>query len=184
MTSELRWSVGDRTSVTDVIAPLVVDAFPWGFTGITVRYQTRDWSCGPASIVNGCRVLGVRISERTVRAACGTTSDGTDELQMIAGMRSLGLTATEHHSSDVATAWAFVRSNSIDGRPTLLCLDQWRHWVTIVGSVGNTVILIDSVDTKSNRSENGVHVLSRPRLMGRWRCRNEDEPFYAIAMGK
>jgi hypothetical protein len=103
---------------------------------------------------------------------------------MIAGIRGLGLTATPHSSADVATAWAFVRSNAMEGRPTLICIDQWRHWVAVIGAVGNLVIIADPIDTKSNRAENGIHALSRPRLLRRWRCRDEQQPFYAIAMGK
>jgi len=126
----------------------------------------------------------MRVSERSVRSLCGTTHEGTDDEQMISAIRALGLTATAHHSSDVAAAWAFVRSNAMEGRPSLICIDQWRHWVSLIGVVGGLVILVDPVDTKSNRAENGIHTLSRPRLVRRWRCRNEDEPFYAIAMGK
>lgn len=159
-------------------------SIPSGSTRYHVRYQAEDWSCGPASIINGCRVLGVKASERSVRSLCGTTLNGTDDDQMIAGIRALGLTATPHHSSDAPAAWAFVRSNIMEGRPSLICIDQWRHWVSLIGIVGGLVILADPVDTKSNRSENGIHSLSRPRLVRRWRCRNEDEPFYAIAMGK
>lgn len=149
-----------------------------------MRYQTDDRSCGPASIVNGSRVLGLRISERSARSACGTTSDGTDDCQMVIGIRSLGMTATAHHSADVAAAWAFVRSNAMEGRPSLICIDQWRHWVALIGTIGNLVIVADPIDTKSNRLENGILTLSRPGLVRRWRCRNEQEPFYAIAMGK
>lgn len=134
--------------------------------------------------MNGCRVLGVRVSERTVRSLCGTTAEGTDDDQMIAGIRGLGLTATPHSSSDVAAAWAFVRSNAMEGRPSLICIDQWRHWVAVIGVVGNLVIIADPIDTKANRAENGIHTLSRPRLLRRWRCRDEQRPFYAIAMGK
>ena len=149
-----------------------------------VGYQAEDWSCGPASIVNACRVLGLRVSERSVRSLCGTTPDGTDDVQMIAAVRSLGLTATPHHSSDVAAAWAFVRSNAMEGRPSLICIDQWRHWVSIIGTIGGLVIIADPIDTKTNRAENGIHTMSRTALVRRWRCRNEDEPFYAIAIGK
>lgn len=103
---------------------------------------------------------------------------------MIPAIRELGLTATPHHSADAAAAWAFVRSNAMEGRPSLICVDQWRHWVSLIGVVGGFVIMADPINTKSNISENGIHLLSRPQLARRWRCRNEDEPFYAIAIGK
>lgn len=158
--------------------------FPLGLPVIHVRYQAVPWSCGPASIVNGCRALGAKASERSVRAACGTTKDGTDDHQMIAGIREIGMTATAHSSKDMADAWAFIRSNAMEGRPSVICIDQWKHWVTVIGTIGGSVIIVDPSNVKANKAENGIHVLSRTKLARRWRCPNEDLPFYAIAMGK
>ncbi len=124
------------------------------------------------------------MAERTVRSLCGPVLNGTDDAQMISAIRGLGLTATPHSSSDTAAAWAFVRSNVMEGRPSLVCIDQWRHWVTVIGAVGSLVIIADSNNTKANMAENGIHTLSRPRLVRRWRHRDEQMPFYAIAIGK
>lgn len=96
----------------------------------------------------------------------------------------MGVTATSHSSKDMADAWAFIRSNAMDGRPSVICIDQWKHWVVVVGVIGSSVIIVDPMGTKANRAENGIHVLSRTKLARRWRCPNEDRPFYAIAMGK
>lgn len=144
----------------------------------------RTWSCGPAALVNAARAIGVRVAEGRLRALAGTTEDGTDEHELIAAARGIGLTATAHHSKDQAAAWAFIRANVMDGRPCLICIDQWSHWVTVVGIVGDRIILADPANTKKNQSENGIHPLSRPDLLRRWRCPKEEEPFYAIAVGK
>lgn len=144
----------------------------------------RSWSCGPAAVVNAARSMGVRVAEGRVRKLAGTTEDGTDEDELISAIRGIRLTATPHHSSDRATAWAFVRANVLDGRPVVLCIDQWTHWVTIVGIVGDRVLLVDPANTKKNAAENGIHSLSRTDLYKRWKCPNEAEPFYAIAVGK
>ncbi len=144
----------------------------------------RSWSCGPAALVNAARTIGVRVAEGRARALAGTTEDGTDEHELILAARGIGLTATPHHSKDQAAAWAFIRANVMDGRPCLICIDQWTHWVTIVGIVGDRVLLADPANTKKNQSENGLHSLSRTDLLRRWRCPNELEPFYAIAVGK
>lgn len=144
----------------------------------------RTWSCGPASLVNACRALGFRVSEGRIRALAGSTEDGTGETELISTARSLGLTAAPYHGGDRAAAWAFVRSNVADGRPCLLCIDQWQHWVTVIGVIGDRVLLFDPANTKKNGSENGIQPLSRPDLLGRWRCRSEVEPFYAIAVGR
>lgn len=149
-----------------------------------MRYQDLDFSCGPAALVNAIRVFGRRVAERRVRALAGCSEDGTDEFELIEATRSLGYTATSHWSADQSAAWAFVRSNAMDGKPCMLCMDSWGHWVTIVGIIGDHVLLVDSTDTKKNRSENGIYPLSRRDLLKRWRCPREDEPFYAIAVGR
>jgi ABC-type bacteriocin/lantibiotic exporter with double-glycine peptidase domain len=149
-----------------------------------VRYQQRAWSCGPAALVNAARSIGVRISEGRARKLAGTTEDGTDEDELIQAARGIGLTATPHHSKDQAAAWAFIRSNVLGGHPCLICIDQWTHWVTVVGIIGDRILLADPANTKKNAGENGLHSLSRTDLYKRWRCPNELEPFYAIAVGK
>lgn len=149
-----------------------------------MRYQMRAWSCGPGAIVNAARALGVRIAEGRVRALAGTTEDGTDEHELIAAARGVGLKASSHHSADQSAAWAFVRANVLDGRPCVLCIDQWRHWVTVIGIVGDRVLLCDPNDTKKNRAENGIYSMSRPDLLRRWRHPSDAEPFYAIAISK
>lgn len=149
-----------------------------------MRYQGLEWSCGPASVVNACRTLGLRVSESRVRSLAGASAGGTDEQQLISAIRSLGLTASEYQGSDMAAAWAFVRSNLMDGKPQLLCIDQWKHWVCAIGMVGQSVIVFDPDRTVKNSRENGVVPMTRRILQRRWRCRNEQEPFYAIAVGR
>lgn len=119
-----------------------------------------------------------------MRGLSGATADGTDAPELVQAIRGLGLTVTTHHSADAPAAWAFVRSNAMEGRPSLLCIDQWRHWVCVIGLIGGFVLLADSVGTKRNMVENGITPLSRPGLIRRWRCRNESEPFYALAVGR
>lgn len=124
------------------------------------------------------------MSESRVRRLAESGPDGTDEAHLIRAVREMGLKATPHGGSGGPAAWAFVRSNVSEGRPCLLCIDQWRHWVAVVGSLGGRVILADSARSIRNQAENGVHVLSRPGLIRRWRCRNERDAFYAIAVSK
>lgn len=149
-----------------------------------MRFQSLAWSCGPASIVNAARAFGKRVSEARVRKLAGTTRDGTDEAGLISAMRSLGYTASSHWSADQTAAWSFVRANVLDGKPCLLCIDSWGHWVTVIGIVGDRVLLSDPANTQKNVKENGLHSLSRRDLLKRWRCPNQESPFYAIAVGR
>lgn len=149
-----------------------------------MRYQQQTWSCGPAALRNALRTLGKNVSEAQVRKVCGTDQTGTDEVGLMAGARELGFVAVPNHTRDVHTAWAFVRSNVLDGRPCILCMDSWGHWVTVIGIVGERVILIDPARTTKNMQENGVHPLRCRDLQRRWKNPREEEPFYAIAIGR
>ncbi len=150
-----------------------------------MKYQAREWSCGPASLLNACRALGIKVSEAKIRSIAGTTEEfGTDEVQLISAARTIGRTATAHHSADFAASWAFVRSNLLEGKVCLLCIDNWGHWVTVIGISGDRVIIADPANTKKNVVENGIHSLSKKDLLRRWKCKNEQEPFYAITVGK
>ena len=149
-----------------------------------MRYQEVTWSCGAAALVNALRSLGARVPEGKVRRLAGTNGDtGTDEHGLITAARELGFSAVPSTSRDTASAWAFVRANVLDGRPCLLCIDSWGHWVTAVGITGDRVLIVDPSNTQKNVWENGVHPLRRSALSRRWRHPREDEPFYAIAIG-
>lgn len=150
-----------------------------------MRTQLRDWSCGAAALVNASLTLGKTVSEGKVRKLAGTTrEDGTDERGIIDAARALGLTATPSSSSDSTAAWAVVRANLLDGRPCLLCIDNWGHWVTAIGIVGERVIIADPAETVRNSRENGIHVLRKTKLLKRWRHKAEETPYFSIAIGR
>jgi len=149
-----------------------------------MRSQLKSYSCGAAALVNAGRALGKKFSEGKVRKLAGTTEDGTDEVGLIAAARGLGLSATPNWTSDRNAAWSFVRANVLDGRPCLVCIDNWGHWATVIGIVGDRVLLMDPSNSKRNMDELGVHSMSRTELLKRWKHRTQEEPFYAIAVGK
>jgi ABC-type bacteriocin/lantibiotic exporter with double-glycine peptidase domain len=144
----------------------------------------KPWSCGPAALVNALRALGCRVSEGRIRALAGTTKDGTDEKQLILAARALDMTVLEHHGSDKVAAWSFIRSSIIDGRSCLICVDHWRHWVTVVGIIGDRVLIFDPSNVKKNVSENGLSSMLKTDLLKVWSCPAEDRPFYAIAVSR
>ena len=148
-----------------------------------VRYQQRPWSCGAAALVNAGRVLGVRFSERTVRRLCGMTEDGTDEFGIISAARELGLTTAPLETANPLSAFSVVHSNVVAGRPTILCVDNNSHWVCVSSAAGERVGLVDSANTRRNKSENGVHFLGRRELLRRWKCRLNGM-HYAIVVGR
>lgn len=150
-----------------------------------MRYQARPWSCGPAALVNAFRAIGLKYSESRLRSIAGSSQEhGTDEKQLIMTIRMIGMSVVEHSGSDKNAAWAFIRSSIMDGRPCLICIDRWQHWVSIIGMIGNRVIVCDSSNSARNISENGIRSLSRSQLLKSWACPGEDLPFYGMSIGK
>lgn len=149
-----------------------------------MRFQDAPGTCGAAAVVNACRAFSIRVPERSVRKLAGTDGDGTDQQGIIFALRSLGLSAEEYRGTRRSPSWQWLHGALLHGRVIILCMDNWQHWTTAIGSLGDRVILIDSTNTKANRAENGVHVLSRDRLLRRWGCPGGDHRYYGIGVSK
>lgn len=149
-----------------------------------MRYQARDGACGAASVVNALRALGWKVSEGRVRKIAGTTPQaGTDEHGIYEAVRQLGYSAVPFTTEDRKAAAAVVHSNVLAGRPCILCVDNYGHWVAIVGVVGDRFLLVDPTNTQRNSQENGCHSVSKAELLKRWRNR-EDGIYFSIVVGK
>lgn len=148
-----------------------------------MRYQQRTWSCGAAALLNAARVLGIRVSERTVRRLSGMTDDGVDEFGIISAARELNMTTSPLETPDRLAAFSVVHSNVLAGRPTILCVDNNTHWVCVGAAAGERVLLIDSANTRRNVAENGIHSIIRRDLLRRWKCRTNGM-YYAIVVGR
>lgn len=124
-----------------------------------MRYQTRSYTCGPAAVVNALRLYGLHVPELQVARLAGTTSEGTDDRQLISALRQLGC-----RPSAVGLT-STVRKKVMSGTAVIIHLDQELHWVVIIGCLGDSLIAFDSWKSKDNLEENGVRVL-RPEELG------------------
>ena len=151
-----------------------------------MKYQRSTYSCGPASVVNAVRVFGQNVNEYTVRGYAGTDKHGTDENGIMNALRELGYSASSYQTDSSNNAWQWLTGQLIHGSPVILCSEAWQHWVVIVGTLGDRVVLIDSSNTKRNRKENGVKILTKTQLIRTWHNarKNIEGRLYAIAVGK
>jgi len=151
-----------------------------------VRYQNKDYWCGPASLQNALRALGRRVSQESLAAICGTTEDGTDESDLLGAMDSMDILYSQFLDSDRALAGQWLTHRIGLGMPVLMCVDAWTHWVCVIGMVGDRFILIDSERTPNNQRENGVHILKTKTLLRRWRAGRKvagsEGRFYGICL--
>jgi len=138
-----------------------------------MRYQKDSFSCGAAAVVNAVRCFGRRIAEKNVRVFSNTTpEDGTSEEGIISALRGLGHGAESFEFMTRVAAADQLRENLMQGRPSIICIQNLQHWVTVVGMIGNKFVIFDPANTKGNKLENGMHILSLRNLKRLWQARN------------
>lgn len=157
-----------------------------GAANYQVRFQREDFDCGPAALVNVMRALGVRISGQLAQELAETTRDGTDEFGLQRALKRLGYEFEEVNTLDSGEAWDWLCRQVREGRGSLLCVENYTHWATVVGGLGDErIIYVDSQDgVESNRRENGVRSLTRRGLTRIWgsRGRGKRRRYYAISV--
>ena len=131
-----------------------------------MKFQQLPYSCGPASIVNALRCFGVRRAEKTIRRACKTTQEGTNEEDIVRVLTDLGFHATKHEQGKYAKAWKWLYNKLKEGSPVILAVRNWSHYVTAIGLMGDRIIIADS--DSDSKTENGFLVLNKRRLKKFW----------------
>jgi ABC-type bacteriocin/lantibiotic exporter with double-glycine peptidase domain len=94
------------------------------------------------------------VSESEVATLAGTTSEGTDEYQLMRALRKLRC------RTSVVKRISTIRKKVLSGTPVIIHLDEELHWVVVIGCLGTSLIVFDSQKSKGNRAENGVRVLT------------------------
>lgn len=132
-----------------------------------MKLQRSKVTCGPLAIVNAARALGIKLTERRVRAHTGTTKkDGTLEHGMKNALERLGLYGGE---MDLMSDDSFdALYAAVQGCPVILCVDNLSHWVVAIGVAGPRIITFDSENTPENRAECGVDVWDSKGILDWW----------------
>ena len=140
-----------------------------------MQYQSRKFSCGPATLANVLNLLEVEGGRVTEDAACVHTTEGTNERQLKAGIEKHGCYAEVHKGRDSlgAIQWLDVCVNL--GTPVILCVDAWSHWVAVVGKLGSDYLVIDPADPEL------LTKLNSGKVSARW---NHKKRYYGIAVVK
>lgn len=132
--------------------------------------QPNKWQCGPFALKHALIMLGRFVNEKDLSAIAGSTWwSGTDEIQ-------LGKAAKKYECEMKVVR----RNNSLHakrellltlkrGRPALLCVDNWGHWITVVGAEKERFIYLDSSKAPV------VCVATWRKLKKRWMYKEVDE---------
>lgn len=134
-----------------------------------MKFQKQKWSCGAATVRNCLRVFGVRVPESQIRKYANTSKEfGTNEHGIINALQEWGCTVSEIHYSSKNKAWIWLHDTLQSGRPVIMAIDNWEHWILAVGSLGGYVCIFDSANFKYNKYENGCHVWDKEKTLYRW----------------
>lgn len=149
-----------------------------------MKLQRAPYLCGPLSVVNAARALGVRLTEREVRVHTGTTKkDGTNQYGIQSALEKLGFTFNEIKSRDREIAFNDLYGFLKSGYAVILSVEDCRHWAAAIGVIGQRVVTFDSWNSAANKSECGVDVVDRKQMF-RWWTPDADGNYYAIVFHK
>ena len=114
--------------------------------------------------------LGIVAGEKQISRLAGTNRErGSDDTQLARAARKFrcDMKVTRHFGPDRARR--ALRSYLRRGIPVILCVDQWRHWITVVKVERGRFIALDS------EKRTVLTTLLWGRLRNRWVYRDLDE---------
>ena len=147
--------------------------------------QQRRFSCGPSAVRAALYVLGHTISESSLRHWAGTTPEGTDERGVMRAIHHYGHKTREYQEESIKVSWNWLKTTLSRGRPVLLCVDDWDHWVAAVGRFGGKVMIFDPARERGRKMYSGLRFYSEQELASRWRYTDKTtgkSSDYAIAI--
>lgn len=146
---------------------------------MVISYQELDFSCGASTVCVLLQVLGIDVTEPTIRLLSGTTKEGADEADLMKAIRHYGLRSKDVACSSPNQAWAQLKNNLIAGRPAAACVDEWNHWIAVIGIVGDTVVVFDPANGGRKRlKDEGLLFYKREDFLARWECPTSDHEKY------
>lgn len=95
--------------------------------------QPNTWQCGPFALKHALAIVGRFVDETTISKAARTTRGGTDEKMLRRAAKRFNVKLIEIRRYNEDAAYRSITKYLDAGLPCLICINQWAHWVTIVG---------------------------------------------------
>lgn len=108
-----------------------------------MRFQQTKSSCGPASLANAARAMGIERTEDELIELCHTTPDGTTPRNLVKAANLISSGAFEVRERRPEVAIAFLRDSCRAGRAGVALVDEGEHYVAIVGRLGQRFVVVD-----------------------------------------
>ncbi|HET6401168.1 MAG TPA: hypothetical protein VFH95_07185 [Candidatus Kapabacteria bacterium] len=108
--------------------------------------QNNRWQCGPFALKHALAIVGHFVDEGSITRAARTTKEGTDEKMLRRAAERFDSRLIEVRRFTEAAAFKALKAALTKGSPCMICINQWGHWVTIVGfdAKSERFVVIDS----------------------------------------
>jgi hypothetical protein len=155
-----------------------------------MRLQSSEAACGPNSVSNAAKALGLSVSESDVstwldkvRRRDNPAAEGTTEDLLLRSMtegapKKLRLRARAFMVHDRAVALGALRGFLEDGAVAVLAVDGDTHWVAAVGRNGGRFLVADGGDSTGEVTL----VYSAEQLAARWETAGNPSTYFGIVM--
>lgn len=131
--------------------------------------QPNDYECGPFALKHALVALGRIVSEDRIAMVARTHWwSGTSEIRLVRAARAFDCDLRLVRSLNGERARLELTAALRQRRPTILCVDDWGHWITAVRYDGGKFVIIDS------DREPVLDAVSWPQLRARWRYRDTE----------
>lgn len=135
-----------------------------------IQPQPNLWQCGPFALKHALMTLGIFAEEGTITRIAGSRSaNGTDETQLGRAARYYNCELAMVRKHDPESARIALMEYLRKGVPSLVCIYEWTHWVTVVKAERGKFILLDS------RDDAVLTILTWTELKNRWVYYEQDE---------
>jgi hypothetical protein len=139
--------------------------------------QSNKWQCGPFALKHALAIVGQFVDERSITKAAKSTRSGTDEKMLGRAASRFECDLVEVRKFEDASAFKALTKALTKGRPCLICINQWGHWVTIVGfdAKSKRFVVIDS------EKDPVVRIAAWNELKRRWAFADEGKDGSPVA---
>lgn len=106
--------------------------------------QPNDWQCGPFALKHALLALGSFEHENVIARVAASDTSGTDEVGLGRAARRFGCDLLMVRTYDALAARRELDLHLARRTPTLLCIQEWTHWVAVVHQHGGHYVMFDS----------------------------------------
>lgn len=151
---------------------------------VVIRLQSQQNGCGPSTVANILRSLGLDTTEDQVSKRAklaGSVNDphpglGTVEAQIMRCLEAMKVSHFQMMAHTPELAVAALRGQLVLGRPAMLAVDNDDHWIGVIGVQGDRFVTVDSADSELVVCPSGVEIAKR------WGGATDPPRFYAIVV--